>query len=107
MYRLADCYGIGELAHWTLGYIVRSLTVENVAYELFLPLSLDFEAVSEPILEFLVQNWEQVKNTKAFETVLESFSLGELARGKHIMARIFKLMRAPKRGNTGVVAPLA
>jgi hypothetical protein len=31
MYRLADCYGMEDLRDLSLGFIVRSLTVENVS----------------------------------------------------------------------------
>ncbi|GAA5825047.1 hypothetical protein JCM5353_001158 [Sporobolomyces roseus] len=94
MYRLADRYEMDELREMTLGYIIRSLTVENVAYELFSPLSLDYELVQKPILDFFIKNWEEVKKSTSFKTVLDKFSLGELAKGRDLMETIFGLMRA-------------
>ncbi|GAA5913334.1 uncharacterized protein JCM6883_003042 [Sporobolomyces salmoneus] len=91
MYRLADRYELDELKEMSLGFIVRSLTVENVAYELFSSLSLDYEPVQKPVFNFLCQNWDAVKSTKAFEIVFERFSLGELSTGKDLMASIFKM----------------
>ncbi|GAA5913351.1 uncharacterized protein JCM6883_003048 [Sporobolomyces salmoneus] len=91
MYRLADRYGVDELMELSLGFITRSLTVENVAYELFSPLSLDFAAVQEAIFEFFSANWDAVKASKAFGVVIDKFSSGELQPGKELMTSIFQM----------------
>ncbi|GAA5988136.1 hypothetical protein JCM5350_002196 [Sporobolomyces pararoseus] len=89
MYRLADLYDMEDLRDLSLDFIVRSLTVENAAYELFSPLSFDYEAVQKPILEFFVKNWRAVRRTDGFKAVLKQFSLGNLSRGEGIMEKIF------------------
>ncbi|GAA5992888.1 hypothetical protein JCM5350_008345 [Sporobolomyces pararoseus] len=94
MYRLSDRYSLDELRESSLGYIVRSLTVETVAYALFSPLSLDYDQVQQPIFEFFLRQWEEVKVTKGFERVLEKFSSGELPKGKNLIAAIFEKMKA-------------
>ncbi|GAA5957879.1 hypothetical protein JCM3765_003795 [Sporobolomyces pararoseus] len=88
-YRLADCYGIQDLKDLSLGFIVRSLTVENVAYELFSPLSLTYDAVKKEILEFFLKNWKEVKETKGFKKVLEKHGKGELSAGTELIGTIF------------------
>ncbi|GAA5988048.1 hypothetical protein JCM5350_004153 [Sporobolomyces pararoseus] len=92
MYRLGDRLELKELQDYSLDYIRRSLTTENVAYELFTPLSLDFERVRNAILKWFVKNWATVKKTKGFQTVLSKFSSGELSKGKDLMAQIFEML---------------
>ncbi|GAA5996505.1 hypothetical protein JCM5350_003998 [Sporobolomyces pararoseus] len=92
MYRLSDYYDVEDLRELSLGFIIRSLTIENVSYELFSPLSLDFEAVQKPILEFFVKNWSDVRKTKGFNVVFEQFSLGKLAKGKDLMRTIYEMI---------------
>ncbi|GAA5999087.1 hypothetical protein JCM5350_001376 [Sporobolomyces pararoseus] len=92
MYRLSDLYNLEDLRELSLGFIIRSLTIHNVSFELFSPLSLDYEAVQKPILEFFVKNWSEVRKTKGFNIVLEQFSLGKLAKGKDLMKTIFEMI---------------
>ncbi|GAA5963184.1 hypothetical protein JCM3765_003639 [Sporobolomyces pararoseus] len=92
MYRLSDRYDLEDLRELSLGFIIRSLTIENVPYELFSSLSLDYEAVQKPILEFFVKNWSEVRKSKGFKLVLEQFSLGKLAKGKDLMGKIFEMI---------------
>ncbi|GAA5963185.1 hypothetical protein JCM3765_003640 [Sporobolomyces pararoseus] len=92
MYRLADKYGIEDLKTFTLNFICRSLTHENVAFELFSPLSLEFKPVRESILDFFVKNWVDVKNTKGFNVVLDKLTSGQLSQGRELMSSIFKQM---------------
>ncbi|GAA5915234.1 uncharacterized protein JCM6883_002369 [Sporobolomyces salmoneus] len=93
MYRLADCYSINGLKRVAKDRILRCLTVENVAYELFSPLSIDYEEIQKPVLEFFVKNWAQVKKTTAFKNVLDKFAEGELARARELIETVFTLMR--------------
>ncbi|GAA5946391.1 hypothetical protein JCM3765_000224 [Sporobolomyces pararoseus] len=93
MYRLADKYKIEHLKKLSLDYIVRSLTIANVAYELFSPLSLEYKPVSQMILDFFVKNWAEVKKSTAFKAVLDKFSAGEL-HGRDLMESIFDMMKA-------------
>ncbi|GAA5970697.1 hypothetical protein JCM3765_002799 [Sporobolomyces pararoseus] len=92
MYRLADQYDLEDLRELSLGFIVRSLTIENVAYELFSPLSLDYGTVQKPIVEFFVKNWRQVCKTVGWKAVLKQFSLGKLTNGEELMEKIFETM---------------
>jgi len=78
MFRLADCYEITELRELSKSRILRSLTVENVrffltlpsssafvdayhalqvAYELFSPLSFDYDEIQEAVLEYFNDHW--------------------------------------------------
>ncbi|GAA5844450.1 hypothetical protein JCM5353_000204 [Sporobolomyces roseus] len=56
MYRLADCYEIEELRELARNRILESLTIENAAYELFSPLSFDYDEIQEAVLEFFKKN---------------------------------------------------
>ncbi|GAA5988520.1 hypothetical protein JCM5350_005375 [Sporobolomyces pararoseus] len=89
MYRLANRYGIEELKSFVLNFISESLNHENVAYELFSPLSLEFKPVRQSVLEFFIDEWDDVKNTKGFNVVLDKFSSGQLSEGRELMSSIF------------------
>ncbi|GAA5904794.1 uncharacterized protein JCM6883_003906 [Sporobolomyces salmoneus] len=86
MYRLADCYNLDKLKRLTKDRILRCLTVENVAYELFSPLSIDYEEIRKPVLEYFVKNWEEVKKTTAFNNVVDKVTDGELKHAKELVA---------------------
>ncbi|GAA5917186.1 uncharacterized protein JCM6883_007144 [Sporobolomyces salmoneus] len=88
MYRLADCYSIDGLKRLAKDRIVRCLTVENVAYELFSPLSIDYEEIQKPVLEFLVKNWVEVQKTTALKNVLDKLANGELAEGRELIGKM-------------------
>ncbi|GAA5897012.1 uncharacterized protein JCM6883_006551 [Sporobolomyces salmoneus] len=61
---------------------------DAVAYELFSPLSLDFEPVRERISEYLIKHWKHVKESKAWKKVFEKFGAGELPKGMELMSSV-------------------
>ncbi|GAA5827155.1 hypothetical protein JCM5353_001005 [Sporobolomyces roseus] len=88
MFRLADCYGLEELRGLAKGRIERSLTVENVAYELFSPLSFDYDEIRDLAFEFFKKHWAEVKTTKALDIVLKKNSEGELPDAHELIKKI-------------------
>ncbi|GAA5910673.1 BTB/POZ domain-containing protein [Sporobolomyces salmoneus] len=92
MYRLADCYDIEELKSLTKDRILRSLTVETVAYELFSPLSIEYEEIQKPVLAFFVENWKEVKKTTAFKNILDKIAAGELAQARELIEKVWTMM---------------
>ncbi|GAA6033597.1 hypothetical protein JCM8097_001475 [Rhodosporidiobolus ruineniae] len=98
LYRLADRYLASELKKRVKAFIVRSLTVENVAYEAFCQLSVDFDDFQKPVLEFLLEHWDEVKSTKAMEHVLTLLGDGSLPDGAPILKKILAgTTKAPKK----------
>ncbi|GAA5930106.1 hypothetical protein JCM10213_001002, partial [Rhodosporidiobolus nylandii] len=57
LYRLADEYLVDKLRELAKGFIIRSLTVENVAYEAFCQLSMEYDDFQKDVLVFLLANW--------------------------------------------------
>ncbi|GAA5994052.1 hypothetical protein JCM5350_004660 [Sporobolomyces pararoseus] len=73
-YRLADAYQLMQLRDLCLEYILDSLTIETAAYELFSPLSLEYPAVQDSLLAYVVENWTEIKKSESFKVVIEKFS---------------------------------
>ncbi|GAA5844454.1 hypothetical protein JCM5353_000205 [Sporobolomyces roseus] len=102
MFRLADCYEITELRELSKSRILRSLTVENVAYELFSPLSFDYDEIQEAVLGYFNEHWAEVKSTKALETVLEKFAAGELPEALDLIKKVWLAMEPSKKSGDAV-----
>ncbi|GAA5930260.1 hypothetical protein JCM10213_001044 [Rhodosporidiobolus nylandii] len=95
LYRLADLYLERDLKEAVKGFLLRSLTVENVAYEAFSALSLDFEDYQKPVVAFLLVEWEKVKQTKAMKQVLELLDGGQLPGGGLVLGKILAALSKP------------
>ncbi|BGP18067.1 hypothetical protein JCM10213v2_006117 [Rhodosporidiobolus nylandii] len=89
VYRLADRYLLDKLKALAKTFLLRSLTAENVAYEVFSNFGRDFEEVQNEEIAFMLDNWNDVKASKAFKHVLKLLAAGELPGGADILARIF------------------
>ncbi|BGP20754.1 hypothetical protein JCM10213_004824 [Rhodosporidiobolus nylandii] len=89
LYRLADRYLEEDLKERAKGFIVRSLTVENVAYEAFSALSVDFTDLQKPVLDFLLSHWDEVKNTTGMSNVRRLLASGYLPHGDEILGKVF------------------
>ncbi|GAA5974665.1 hypothetical protein JCM11641_007048 [Rhodosporidiobolus odoratus] len=89
LYCLADEYLEDELRGLAKDFIVRSLTVENVAYEAFCVLSMDYDDSQQPVVKFLLDNWVKVRDTKASNQVVELLEAGKLPGGGAVFKKIF------------------
>ncbi|GAA5885555.1 hypothetical protein JCM6882_007467 [Rhodosporidiobolus microsporus] len=89
MYRLANRYLLDELKKIAQGYIIRSLTVENVAYEVFCTLSKDYETHQDEVLKFLLKNWDAVKKTRGWAQSMDLLEDGRLPGGTAVLKKIF------------------
>ncbi|GAA5869170.1 hypothetical protein JCM8547_005159 [Rhodosporidiobolus lusitaniae] len=79
-----------------------SLTVQNVDYEAFCRLRADFTAYREPVLKFLLENWDKVKSTPAMKQVLSLLEQRELNGGGEILGEIFEgLSKSEKKDDKG------
>ncbi|BGP20750.1 hypothetical protein JCM10213_001005 [Rhodosporidiobolus nylandii] len=97
IYRLADRYFAYHLKDKTQDYLVRSLTVENAAYEAFCQLSVDFADFREPVVKYAVANWDKVKSTAAMKQVLKLLEAGELPGGAEILSEIHDGLTTAKK----------
>ncbi|GAA6017395.1 hypothetical protein JCM10207_005620 [Rhodosporidiobolus poonsookiae] len=91
--RLADRYLENGLRQRAKSFILGSLTVQNVAYEAFSQLSLDFADIQKDVVAFLLEHWDEVKTSTAMEHVLEVIADGELPGGAEVLARIHQELR--------------
>ncbi|GAA6033603.1 hypothetical protein JCM8097_001478 [Rhodosporidiobolus ruineniae] len=96
MYRLADEYLDTNMRELAKSFIVRSLTVDNVAYEAFCQLSMDYEDFQKPVLDFLLKNWDEVNESAGFKRAMELLEEGNLPGGGAVLAKIFKGLAAKK-----------
>ncbi|GAA5971592.1 hypothetical protein JCM3765_005997, partial [Sporobolomyces pararoseus] len=94
MFRLADCYSITKLKELAKARILRCLTIENIAYELFSPLSIDYEEIQKPVLEFFVKYWDEVKKTTAFRNVLDKMVAGDLSNARELVEKVWTMTRS-------------
>ncbi|GAA5825580.1 hypothetical protein JCM11251_000292 [Rhodosporidiobolus azoricus] len=89
VYRLADRYLLNDLKEIAQGYILRSLTVENVAYEAFCRLSLDYDSYRDKVLQFILENWTAVKHTRAWMQSMKLLEDGQLQGGGALLQKLF------------------
>ncbi|GAA6017405.1 hypothetical protein JCM10207_005623 [Rhodosporidiobolus poonsookiae] len=89
VYRLADRYFVHSLKDIARKAIVRFLTPETAAYELFSQLSMDFTDVQKPILDYVHDNWDKVSSTSAMKTALELVGAGQLPGGAAVIGKLF------------------
>ncbi|GAA5884359.1 hypothetical protein JCM6882_002242 [Rhodosporidiobolus microsporus] len=89
VYCLADRYLMDDLKKRAKRFLVSSLTVENVAYEAFSSLSVDLKDYQQPVLDFLLKNWDEVKNSRAMQNVRYLLALGDLSDAAPILGKIF------------------
>ncbi|GAA6012396.1 hypothetical protein JCM11491_004319 [Sporobolomyces phaffii] len=92
LYRLASQYAIDEVKKIALGRIVRSLTVENVSYELFSPLSLEFQAVQDAVFAYFASHWAKVRTTPGWHKVHDKIVTGQLEAASTLIKRVWDVV---------------
>ncbi|GAA6027609.1 hypothetical protein JCM8097_007945 [Rhodosporidiobolus ruineniae] len=88
LYRLADRWMLEVPKGQAKEFILKGLTIENVAYEAFSQLSRDFEDLQKPILDFLLKHWKEVKATRAWSQTMELLEEGELPGGAAVLRKV-------------------
>lgn len=76
MYRLADKYDLQELKQRAFRYIIRSLTVDNVAYEVFSSFTATFEDVRKVQVRFFLDNWSEIRRSESMRSVWQEIRIG-------------------------------
>ncbi|KAI0726225.1 hypothetical protein C8Q72DRAFT_847350 [Fomitopsis betulina] len=76
VYRLADKLDLQELKQRAFQHIVRSLTVANVAYEVFSTFSAAFEDVRKVQVSFFLDHWSEIRASDAMHNVWQQMRLG-------------------------------
>ncbi|EIM86087.1 uncharacterized protein STEHIDRAFT_147607 [Stereum hirsutum FP-91666 SS1] len=76
VYRLADKLDLRELKERAFQHVIRSLTVENVPYEVFSNFSATFESVRKVEVKFFLDNWTDIRGSDAMRSVWHQIRLG-------------------------------
>ncbi|KAF8158296.1 hypothetical protein B0H34DRAFT_708202 [Crassisporium funariophilum] len=69
MYRVADRLDLWELKERAAQHILKSLTVENIAYEVFSPFAATFEAIRKVEIEFFLSHWHDIRTSSSMKNV--------------------------------------
>ncbi|KAF8311665.1 uncharacterized protein EI90DRAFT_938964 [Cantharellus anzutake] len=75
-YRLADKLGLTELKARAFQHIVKSLSVNNISFEIFSSFSAAFEDVRKVQVDFFLANWSEIKSSEAMRDVFRQVRLG-------------------------------
>jgi len=76
VYRLADKLGLVELKARAFEHITKSLTVENVPYEVFSTFSATFEVVRKVEVKYFLDHWTEIRSSDAMRSVWNQIRLG-------------------------------
>ncbi|EPS98449.1 hypothetical protein FOMPIDRAFT_1031468 [Fomitopsis schrenkii] len=76
VYRLSDKLDLQDLKQRAFQHIVRSLTVANVAYEVFSTFSAAFEDVRKVQVRFFLDHWNEIRVSDAMHNVWQQMRLG-------------------------------
>ncbi|KAL0960934.1 hypothetical protein HGRIS_005939 [Hohenbuehelia grisea] len=77
-YRLADRLDLRELKERASQHILKSLTVENIAYEVFCPFAAAFDDIRKVQVNFFLDNWVRIRDSKSMRDVWH-----EIRSGRH------------------------
>ncbi|KAF8630909.1 hypothetical protein AX17_005267 [Amanita inopinata Kibby_2008] len=78
VYRLADRLGLLELKDRAAQHIYKSLTVDNIAYEVFSPFSATYDEIRKVLVDFFLSHWQDVRNSESMKTVWQ-----QIRNGRH------------------------
>ncbi|KAG6897554.1 hypothetical protein C0992_000337 [Termitomyces sp. T32_za158] len=78
MFRLADRLDLPELRARASQHIVKSLTVENIAYEIFTPFTAAFEDIRKIQVDFFLAHWKDIRTSASMRHVWQ-----QIRNGRH------------------------
>ncbi|KAH7885226.1 hypothetical protein F5I97DRAFT_1810553 [Phlebopus sp. FC_14] len=78
VYRLADKLGLLELKDRAYQHIQKSLTVENIPYEMFSPFAATFPDVRKVQMNYFLEHWGEIRSSDAMRNVWQ-----QIRNGRH------------------------
>ncbi|KAH0832106.1 hypothetical protein J3R83DRAFT_13015 [Lanmaoa asiatica] len=78
VYRLADKLGLLELRERAYQHIQKSLTVENIPFEVFSPFSATFADVRRVQVNYFLEHWSEIRASEAMRNVWR-----QIRNGRH------------------------
>ncbi|KAF7795370.1 hypothetical protein EIP86_006527 [Pleurotus ostreatoroseus] len=76
VYRLADKLDLQDLKERAFQHIIKSLTVENVAYEVFSHFSAAFDDVRKVEISYFLEHWGEIRDSTMMRNVWQQIRLG-------------------------------
>ncbi|EKM79382.1 hypothetical protein AGABI1DRAFT_128536 [Agaricus bisporus var. burnettii JB137-S8] len=76
IYREADRLDLRDLKARAAQHIFKSLTVENIAYEVFSPFASTFEEIRKVEIEFFLKHWQEIRTSDAMKNVWQQIRIG-------------------------------
>jgi hypothetical protein len=76
VYRLADKLDLHDLKERAFQHIKKSLTVQNIAYEVFSPFSATFADVRKVQVDFFLEHWADIRASDAMSNVWQQIRVG-------------------------------
>ncbi|TFK52200.1 hypothetical protein OE88DRAFT_1657312 [Heliocybe sulcata] len=76
VYRLADKLDLRALKERAFQYIVKSLTVQNVPYEMFSSFSTTFDDVRKVQMQFFLEHWGEIRTSDAMRNLWPQIRAG-------------------------------
>ncbi|GLB38245.1 putative RNA recognition motif containing protein [Lyophyllum shimeji] len=77
-YRLADRFDLRELKERAKQHILKSLTVDNIAYEVFSPFAAAFDEIRQVQVNFFLAHWTDIRASDAMRNVWK-----QIRNGRH------------------------
>ncbi|KAF8908957.1 hypothetical protein CPB84DRAFT_1674055 [Gymnopilus junonius] len=69
IYRIADRLDLPELKERAAQHIMKSLTVDNIGYEVFSPFAAAFDAVRKVEVDFFLSHWHEIRSSETMKNV--------------------------------------
>lgn len=76
VFRLADKLGLLELKERAYQHIQKSLTVDNIPYEVFSPFSATFSDVRKVQVNYFLEHWGDIRSSEAMRNVWQQIRIG-------------------------------
>ncbi|KAF8236340.1 hypothetical protein L208DRAFT_1422001 [Tricholoma matsutake] len=75
-YRLADRMDLRELKERASQHILKSLTVDNIAYEVFSPFAAKFDEIQQVQVNFFLTHWQDIRASDSMRNVWQQIRSG-------------------------------
>jgi hypothetical protein len=105
-YRLADKLGLLDLKERAYQHIQKSLTVDNIPYEVFSPFSATFSDVRKVQVNFFLEHWGDIRSSDAMRSVWQQIRIGRHPGFEEVWPLIAQHLEFnSKTGGTGDAEP--
>ncbi|KAG2151344.1 hypothetical protein DEU56DRAFT_777393 [Suillus clintonianus] len=102
VYRLADKLGLLDLKERAYQHIQKSLTVDNIPYEVFSPFSATFQDVRKVQVNFFLEHWGDIRSSDAMRSVWQQIRIGRHPGFEEVWPLIAQHLEFnPKTGKSG------